>query len=63
MCYYVGGIAGNERRIPKGMTERYADLKPQVEKLLAASTKVLTTDVATFNAVASQAGAGTITIK
>lgn len=57
------GIAGNERRIPKGMTERYADLKPQVEKLLAASTKVLTTDVATFNAVASPAGAGTITIK
>ncbi len=58
-----GGIVEKERKLPKGVTERYADLKPQVEKLLASATKVLTTDVATFNAVASAAGAGTITIK
>jgi photosystem II stability/assembly factor-like uncharacterized protein len=58
-----GGIIGNERKIPKGMTERYADLKPQVEKLLAAADKVLTTGVANFNAVSGAAGAGTITIK
>ena len=58
-----GGIAGNERKIPKSMTERYADLKPQVTKLLAAAAKVLATDVAAFNAVAGSAGAGTIIIK
>ena len=58
-----GSIAGNERKIPKGMTERYADLKPQVEKLLAASTKVLNEGVAAFNAVAGPANAGTIIIK
>lgn len=56
-----GAIVEKERKLPKGVTERYADLKPQVEKLLAGATKVLTIDVATFNVAAG--GAGTITIK
>ena len=56
-----GSIVEKERKLPKAVTERYADLKPQVEKLLAAATKVLTTDVATFNGVSG--AAGTITIK
>ena len=57
------GVISSERKLPKGITERYADLKPQVEKLLTAATKVLTTDVAAFNAVSGAANAGTITIK
>ncbi|MBP8274584.1 MAG: glycosyl hydrolase, partial [Acidobacteria bacterium] len=58
-----GALASSERKTPKAMTERYTDLKPQVEKLLAASVKALTTGVANFNAVSGPANAGTITIK
>jgi photosystem II stability/assembly factor-like uncharacterized protein len=58
-----GGIVGNERKIPKGMTERYADLKDQVNPISARAATVLTTEIAAFNAVASAAGAGTIVIK
>ena len=56
-----GAITEKERKLPKSVTERYADLKPKVEKLLTAATKVLTADVAAFNAAAG--GAGTIIIK
>ena len=45
------------------MTERYADLKPQYKALAAKWTAVLTTDVATFNAAATRAGATPIVIK
>jgi hypothetical protein len=57
------GVIEKERKLPKGVTERYADLKPQYEKLMARAAGVISTDVATFNAVAGSAGAGTITIK
>ncbi len=57
------GIVGVDRKVPKGMTERYTDLKPQVEKLLAAAAKALTAGVEAFNAVSGPANAGTITIK
>ena len=55
------GIINKERKLPKSVTERYTDLKPQVTKLLTAATKVLTTGVAAFNATAG--GAATIIIK
>jgi len=58
-----GGVVGNERKIPKGMTERYSDLKDQVNPTMARSATVLAAEVAAFNAVASSAGAGTIIIK
>jgi hypothetical protein len=43
--------------------ERYTDLKPQYEAMAAKWNAALTTDVATFNAAATRAGAATIVIK
>ena len=45
------------------MTERYADLKPQYDSDGRAVDAVLTTDIATFNAAATKAGAATIIVK
>jgi hypothetical protein len=58
-----GNIVGVERRLGTPITERYRDLKPEVEKLLARGAGALKTEVAAFNAVAEKAGAGRITVK
>ena len=58
-----GNIVGAERKLGSAITERYADLKPQYEDVMKRVSAVLTTDVATFNAAATRAGAGGITIK
>jgi hypothetical protein len=52
-----------ERRVNKSVKERYADLRPSTDDLMERAAGVLKSDVATFNAVASKAGAGTVTIK
>jgi photosystem II stability/assembly factor-like uncharacterized protein len=56
-------IVNSERRLGTPQMERYKDLKPPADKMLAAARNVLTKDVAAFNAAASKAGAGTITVK
>jgi photosystem II stability/assembly factor-like uncharacterized protein len=56
-------VTGTDRKLSQPITERYADLKPQYEALAAKWTAVLTTDVATFNAAATRAGATPIVIK
>jgi photosystem II stability/assembly factor-like uncharacterized protein len=58
-----GEVVQPERKLPKSVTERYADLKPIYEAIQARAAAVLTTEVAQFNAVASQAGAAAIVIK
>ena len=58
-----GGIVGNERKLPRGMTERYADLKDQVNPIMARTATVLGAEVAAFNAASGPAGFGTIVIK
>jgi photosystem II stability/assembly factor-like uncharacterized protein len=49
-------INGTERKLGSSVLERYADLKPQYEQLMARASTVLKTDVATFNAAATQTG-------
>jgi photosystem II stability/assembly factor-like uncharacterized protein len=56
-------IVGTERKLNQPVTERYADLKPQYDAMAAKWTTALTTDIATFNAAATRAGAATIVIK
>jgi hypothetical protein len=56
-----GAIVEKERKLPKSVTERYADLKDQYNAVLARAAAVLTKDVAAFNAAAGSAG--TIVIK
>jgi photosystem II stability/assembly factor-like uncharacterized protein len=56
-------IVGAERKLPSAVTERYADLKPQYEQLMQRVSAALSTDVATFNAAATRAGATAIVIK
>jgi hypothetical protein len=58
-----GNVTGGERKLPSSVTERYADLKPQFEDLMKRAAAVTTTEVATFNAAATRAGAAGITIK
>ena len=58
-----GNIVSGERKLPSAVTERYADLKPQFEELMKRAAAVTTTEVATFNAAATRAGAAGITIK
>jgi hypothetical protein len=58
-----GGIVGTERKPGTAVLERYADLKPEYDKISARWTAALTTDIATFNAAATKAGATTIVIK
>jgi hypothetical protein len=56
-------IVGSERKLSQPATERYTDLKPQYEALAAKWNAALSTDIATFNAVATKAGAATIVVK
>ena len=56
-------IANMERKAGTAVLERYADLKPEYDKIAARWTAALTTDIATFNAAATKAGATTIVIK
>lgn len=57
------GIVGNERKLPRGMTERYSDLKDQVNPTMARVATILGAEVAAFNAVSGPAGFGTIIVK
>jgi hypothetical protein len=52
-----------ERRLNKSVKERYTDLRPQTDDLMERAAGVLKADVEAFNAVASKAGAGTVTVK
>jgi hypothetical protein len=52
-----------ERRLNKSVKERYTDLRPSTDDLLERAAGVLRSDVAAFNAVATKAGAGSVTIK
>jgi hypothetical protein len=52
-----------ERRLNKSVRERYTDLRPSTDDLMERAAGVLKGDVATFNAVAAKAGAGTVTVK
>lgn len=56
-------IVGTERKLGTSVNERYTDLKPQYAQMAARWTAALTTDIAAFNAAATKAGAGTITVK
>ena len=58
-----GNIVGSERRLGTPITDRYKDLKPGVEALLAKGAATLKSEVAAFNAVSQKAGGGTITVK
>jgi hypothetical protein len=56
-------MANLERKAGTAVLERYADLKPEYEKIAARWNAALTTDIATFNAAATKAGATGIVIK
>jgi hypothetical protein len=58
-----GNINGTERKLGSAVLERYADLKPPYDQLMARAATVLATDVAAFNAAATKAGAATIVVK
>jgi photosystem II stability/assembly factor-like uncharacterized protein len=58
-----GNVVGTERKLGTAITERYTDLKPQYDAMAARWTAVLSTDIATFNAAATKAGATTILVK
>jgi hypothetical protein len=58
-----GALANPDRRLGTPQLERYKDLKPEADKLLARSKAALNTDIATFNSVATKAGVGTIVLK
>ncbi|HEX9367385.1 MAG TPA: hypothetical protein VF921_12205, partial [Vicinamibacterales bacterium] len=52
-----------ERKLNKSVKERYTDLRPSTDDLMERAQGVLTAEVAAFNAVASKAAAGTVTVK
>jgi hypothetical protein len=56
-------LAQLERKVNKSVRERYTDLRPSTDDLVERIQGVLTADVASFNAVASKAGAAPVTIK
>ena len=58
-----GNLAGLERKLSTAVVERYTDLKPEYDKLMARAATVLKTDVATFNAAATAAGVAGIVVK
>ncbi len=58
-----GAIIGPERRMGTPVLERYKDLKPQAEQLRQRWTATLKTDLASFNAAATRAGASPIVVK
>ena len=49
-----------ERRLGSPALERYKDLKPEADKLLARSKSAIATEIPAFNAIASKAGLATI---
>ena len=55
-----GGLVGPERRLGSAALERYRDLKPPADKLLAQAKAVLATEVDRFNAAATKAGVAVI---
>jgi len=58
-----GALSGPDRKLGTPALERYKDLKPEVDKLLARSKTVLSTDIATFNTAATRAGLDPIVVK
>jgi hypothetical protein len=56
-------IVSQERKLNTAATERYADVRPQVDEIMERAGTVLKADVDAFNAAAKRAGAATITIK
>jgi photosystem II stability/assembly factor-like uncharacterized protein len=56
-------IVGTERKLGTSVNERYLDLKPQYEQLMQRADTTLRTEVTTFNAAATRAGAQGIVIK
>jgi hypothetical protein len=56
-------IISTERKLGSAVLERYADLKPPYDALMARAATVLKSDVAMFNAAATKAGATGIVIK
>jgi hypothetical protein len=63
MVALYSNIVQLERKLNKSVKDRYTDLRPQFDDLMERATGVLKADVDTFNAVASKAGAATVTIK
>jgi photosystem II stability/assembly factor-like uncharacterized protein len=57
------GLVGPERRLGTPALDRYRDLKPVADKLLAAAKAVLAADVERFNAAAAKAGVASIAVK
>jgi hypothetical protein len=56
-------ITGRQRRIGSPVRERYADLKPEAEQLMARARQALQTEVSAFNEVATAAGLPAIVVK
>jgi hypothetical protein len=56
-------ITGRERRLGSPVRERYADVKPEADQLLARARRALQEDVAAFNRVATAAGLQAIVVK
>ena len=56
-------IVSLERKLNTAVTERYADIRPQIDALMERAGSVLKKEVDSFNAAATRAGAATITIK
>jgi hypothetical protein len=63
MVALYSNIVQLERKLNKSVKDRYTDLRPQFDDLMERATGVLKADVDTFNAVASKAGAASVTIK
>jgi hypothetical protein len=58
-----GAVASPDRRLGTPVKERYKDLKPEADKLLARAKGVLSADIKTFNTAATKAGLETIVVK
>ena len=58
-----GSVSGTERRLGSPILERYKDLKPEADRMFKQARTALTTDLQTFNAVATKAGVTPITVK
>jgi photosystem II stability/assembly factor-like uncharacterized protein len=58
-----GAVASPDRRLGTPVSERYKDLKPEADRLLARSKAVLSKDIVTFNTVATKAGLEPIVLK
>jgi hypothetical protein len=56
-------ITGRERRVGSPVRDRYADLKPEADQLMARARQALQDDVAAFNRVATAAGLPAIVVR